>query len=25
MGLQGIELDAYPTLSSFIIGANIKF
>lgn len=25
MGMQGIELDAYPTLSSFIIGANIKF
>lgn len=25
MGSQGIELDAYPTLSSFIIGANIKF
>ncbi len=25
MGMQGIELDAYPTLSSFIIGANVKF
>jgi TonB-linked SusC/RagA family outer membrane protein len=25
MGMQGIELDAYPTLSSFIIGANLKF
>ncbi|OAB29795.1 TonB-linked outer membrane protein, SusC/RagA family [Flavobacterium fryxellicola] len=25
MGLQGIELDAYPTLSSFLIGANVKF
>ena len=25
MGSQGIELDAYPTLSSFIIGANLKF
>jgi len=25
MGMQGIELDAYLTLSSFIIGANIKF
>jgi len=25
MGMQGIELDAYPILSSFIIGANIKF
>lgn len=25
MGSQGIELGSYPTLSSFIIGANIKF
>lgn len=25
MKMQGIELDAYPTLSSFIIGANVKF
>jgi TonB-linked SusC/RagA family outer membrane protein len=25
MGSQGIELDAYPILSSFIIGANLKF
>lgn len=25
MGSQGIELNAYPTLSSFIIGANVKF
>ncbi|WP_289658355.1 SusC/RagA family TonB-linked outer membrane protein [Flavobacterium panacagri] len=23
--LQGIELDAYPTLRSFVIGANLKF
>ncbi|WP_294964088.1 SusC/RagA family TonB-linked outer membrane protein [uncultured Flavobacterium sp.] len=23
--LQGIELDAYPTLKSFVIGANLKF
>ncbi|TRX42905.1 SusC/RagA family TonB-linked outer membrane protein [Flavobacterium restrictum] len=25
LGTQGIELNAYPTLSSFIIGANVKF
>lgn len=25
MGSQGIELDAYPILSSFIVGANLKF
>jgi TonB-linked SusC/RagA family outer membrane protein len=24
-GTQGIELDAYPTLRSFVIGANLKF
>jgi TonB-linked SusC/RagA family outer membrane protein len=24
-GSQGIELDAYPTLRSFVIGANLKF
>lgn len=24
-GNQGIELDAYPTLKSFVIGANLKF
>ncbi|MFE3870629.1 SusC/RagA family TonB-linked outer membrane protein [Flavobacterium sp. ZS1P70] len=24
-GTQGIELDAYPTLRSFVIGANFKF
>ncbi|WP_166925592.1 SusC/RagA family TonB-linked outer membrane protein [Flavobacterium poyangense] len=23
--LQGVELDAYPTLRSFVIGANLKF
>ncbi|HLA54587.1 MAG TPA: TonB-dependent receptor [Flavobacterium sp.] len=25
MGGQGIELDAYPTLSSFVFGVNLKF
>jgi TonB-linked SusC/RagA family outer membrane protein len=24
-GTQGVELDAYPTLRSFVIGANLKF
>jgi hypothetical protein len=24
-GSQGIELDAYPTLRSLVIGANLKF
>jgi TonB-linked SusC/RagA family outer membrane protein len=24
-GSQGVELDAYPTLRSFVIGANLKF
>ena len=24
-GNQGIELDAYPTLKSFVVGANLKF
>jgi TonB-linked SusC/RagA family outer membrane protein len=24
-GTQGIELDAYPTLRSFVVGANLKF
>ncbi|OXG06627.1 TonB-linked SusC/RagA family outer membrane protein [Flavobacterium araucananum] len=24
-GTQGIELDAYPTLRSFVLGANLKF
>jgi hypothetical protein len=25
LGSQGIELDAYPTLRSLVIGANLKF
>jgi TonB-linked SusC/RagA family outer membrane protein len=24
-GTQGVELDAYPTLRSFVVGANLKF
>ena len=24
-GTQGVELDAYPSLRSFVIGANLKF